>query len=103
VLRLHFRGSSLRRGVWAVSSVDGEPVITGAKTKEQRAERYQNWRLKGNNAETKRIANREAYHHRKALGLCPIAGCSEDPKPGRVCCPTHGVGNKNAVEQGCLV
>ena len=63
-------------------------------TKEQRARWYQNYLSRGDNAERKRKANREAYQDRKSLGICPIQGCTNDPVPGRVLCARHAKGWK---------
>lgn len=61
-------------------------------SKEQRAKWHRTYLSRGDNAERKNRANREAYHYRKSLGICPIAGCTDDPPPGHVLCAKHSKG-----------
>lgn len=40
-------------------------------------------------AEKNRTYQRELYQYRKSLGICPIAGCPNNPVQGKALCATH--------------
>lgn len=57
--------------------------------KEQRAAYFQTWYQKPGNKEAKQQSQKEAYQYRKSIGICPLAGCQNDPVDGHVLCAKH--------------